>query len=153
MRWHRPAFRRRGADAIEIDLPKVVAEIVRDSATELQRAMEQPGSVAAVRLLAPVDESAEHDDPVVTLSRQTAIDHTIETVLTSWHKRVLSDAEAESWLRLLGLVLSVRAAELDIQTEAQRESISRSDQRFFQLVYVLQLGLMEALDGHGQAAT
>jgi hypothetical protein len=147
VRGRRPAIRRLGTDAIEIDLPRSVIEILRDSAHELQHAMDQPDSPAVGRLLAQVDESAEHDDPVVTLSRQTAIDETIVTVLSSWHKRVLSDAEAESWLRLLGLVLSVRAAELGVHTEGERAAISRSDERFFQLVYVLQLALIEALDG------
>jgi hypothetical protein len=142
----RPSIRRRGAGAIEVDLPKGMTELVRDAADQLRRSMDQPGSAAAARLFGRLDESTDHDDPVVTLRRQAAIDEIVEAVSSSWHKRVLSDSEAESWLEMLGLVLSVRAAELGLHTEQDREVIARSDERFIQLIYAVQLALIEALD-------
>lgn len=111
--------------------------------------------MAAERLLAPLDESAFADDPLVTLMRQHALDEVFDTVESSAPRSTLSDAEAESWLEALGLVLAARTAQLGLRTEEDRRRVSRRDEAFFQVVYALQLGLMEALDEppHPGAAT
>lgn len=102
--------------------------------------------MAAQRLLAPLDESASADDPLVTLTRQHALDEVFDTVESSASRHTLSDAEAESWLEALGLVLAARTAQLGLRTEEDRRRLSRRDEAFLQVVYAVQLGLMEALD-------
>lgn len=61
-------------------------------------------------------------------------------------RSVLSDAEAESWLEALGLVLAARTAELGLRTEEDRRAVSRRDEAFLGVVYAVQLGLIHALD-------
>lgn len=81
MRRHRPDPPiRRTAAGIEIALPAWVVSLLRASVRGLREDVDAPGSVAAQRLLAPLDESASGDDPIVTLMRQHALDEVFETV-------------------------------------------------------------------------
>lgn len=137
---------RRTAAGIEMALPGWVTSLVASSVHELRAEVERPGSDAARRLLAPIDESARDDDPLVTLMRQHALDEVLGAVEHSTGRPVLSEAEAESWLEALGLLLAARAAQLGVHTETDRRAVRRSDEAFLQLVYALQLGLIEALD-------
>lgn len=127
-------------------MPGGVTSLVRSSLRQLRADMDAPGSMAAHRLLAPMDESADHDDPVLTLMRQHALDDVFETVERTAQQGLLSDAEAECWLEALGLLLAARAAQLGVRTEEDRRAVTRRDEGFLHVVYAIQLGLMEALD-------
>lgn len=140
-----PPIRRTPA-GIELALPGWVTSLVASSVREVRAEVERPGSDAARRLLAPIDESARDDDPLVTLMRQHALDEVLGTLEQSTGHRVLSEAEAESWLEGLGLLLAARAAQLGVRTEADRRAVRRRDEAFLQVVYAVQLGLIEALD-------
>ena len=137
---------RRTAAGIEVALPAWVTSLLVSSVRDVHRDVEVPGSVAARRLLAPIDESAADDDPIVTLMRQHALDEVFDTVESSLERALLTDAEAESWLEALGLVLAARMAQLGVRTEEDRRRVGRRDEAFLQVVYGVQLGLMEALD-------
>lgn len=137
---------RRTAAGIEVALPAWVTSLLVSSVREVRRDVEVPGSVAARRLLAPLDESATDDDPIVTLMRQHALDEVFDTVESSAERTLLTDAEAESWLEALGLVLAARMAQLGVRTEEDRRRVGRRDEAFLQVVYAVQVGLIEALD-------
>ncbi len=144
-RRHEPPIRRTSS-GIEVALPHWVTSLVTAAVRQLRREVDAPGSVAAQRLLAPLDESASDDDPIVTLMRQHALDEVFDVVEASAQRTVLTDAEAEAWLEATGLVLAARTAQLGVRTEEDRRAVSRRDEAFLQVVYAVQLGLIEALD-------
>lgn len=138
--------RRTGPDAIALDLPPWVRELVADAADRVQHTAAQPGTAAFARLFAPIDESADVDDPLAVLARQTMLDERAAAVAGSAAQGVISDAQAEAWLQVLSLYLAVRAAELGVRTEEERDALAPEAQAGFDAVHALQLALIVALD-------
>lgn|GEM_PF-3107524 len=132
---------------IGVDLPRWVTELVATAAEGLRRTCEHPGTEAFNRLYSRVEETGETEDPIVMLTRQTMLDEVAGTVVASIGKPVISDEEAEAWLKVLGMLLASRAAELGVVTEEQRDALGTSETQFFDVVHALQLCLIEALDG------
>ncbi len=108
-----------------------------------------PGSPAFEGLFGPIDESVAVDDPSYVLARQLAVDEVVSVVSASAEKEVIEPAEAEAWLKLLGMTLTRRAAELGVRTEHDRETVGVRDEAIIQVVYALQLGLIDVLDDVG----
>lgn len=133
-------------------MPDWITALLQSSVQSLRRDVETPGSPAAQRLLAPMDESTANDDPLVTLMRQRALDDVFETVEATAGRRILTDAEAEAWLEALGLVLAAKTAQLGIRTETDRHGLGWREEAFLQVVYALQIGLIDALDGTSTGA-
>jgi hypothetical protein len=135
-----------GPGAIEVDLPGWVGDFVAAAAERVRHLADEPGTVAFERVFSPVDDTAEHGDPVATFERQAILDDLGSTVEATATDRVLSDHAAEAWLKVLGIVLATRAAELDVRTEDDREALSPRDQQFFVVIHALQAGLLQALE-------
>lgn len=127
-------------------MPDWVVTLLQSSMRRVRTELETPGSPAAMRLLSPMEESAAHDDPLVTLMRQHALDDVFDTVESTAGRRLLTDAEAETWLEALGLVLATTMARLGVRTETDRHGLRRRDEAIIQVVYAVQLGLIDALD-------
>lgn len=138
--------RRVGPDAIALDLPRWVVPLVADAADRVRRTAQRPGAPGFERLFGRIDESAAVDDPLSVLARQTMFDDVATAVAESLGQTVLSDAQAEAWLQVLSLSLAERAAELGVRDEEDRAALSPAEQRRLDVVYALQLTLIEALD-------
>lgn len=109
-----------------------------------------PGSAGFARLFGVIDETADVDDPAYVLARQLAVDEVVSLVTESAGKAVIEPDEAEAWLKVLGMTLSRRSAELGIRTEADRATLGPEDEAVLRVAYALQVGLMDALDGAGE---
>jgi hypothetical protein len=105
-----------------------------------------PGSPGFECLFGPIEESAAVDDPAYVLARQLAVDDVVSVVSASADKDVIDPEEAEAWLKVLGMTLSRRAAELGVRTEEDRAALGAEDEAVVRVVYALQVGLIEALD-------
>ncbi len=117
------------------------AERLRDTGSS-------PGTAGYGRLFGRIDESAEVDDPAYVVARQIAVDELATSVLESTQESVIDSEVAEAWLKVLGLTLSRRAAELGVLTEEDRERLDEQDLAVVRVAYALQVGLIDALDGH-----
>lgn len=146
IRRRRPVFRREAPGVIEVNLPPAASDFLADAAERLHATFEVPGSLGFARLFARVDESAAEEDPAITLSRQMLLDSVVSTVIGSTRKRLISDEEAEAWLKVLGMTLARRAAELHVTTDEARASLSKEEGAMIGLVQALQLSLMAVLD-------
>ena len=110
-----------------------------------------PRSPGFESLFGRIDESAVVDDPAYVLERQLAVDDVLSLVAASASKDVIEPEEAEAWLKVLGMTLSRRAAELGVRTEADRASLPAKEEAAIRVVYALQVSLIDAIDGPGTA--
>ena len=131
----------------EISLPFWVTELLADAAARLQQVAEEPGTAAFDRLFSRVDTDADVEDPLIVLSRQTMLDEVVGVVGRSAHEARISEDEAEAWLKVLGMTLAARAAELGIRNDDVRDALGGADAQYIDIVHALQLCLLEALDG------
>ena len=138
--------RRAGPNAIALDLPRWVTDLVAEAAERVRGIAERPGTAGFERIFSQVDESAAVDDPLTVLARQTMLDELAATVAESVDRHVISDAQAEAWLQILSLFLAERAAELGIRREEERAALAPEVQEALDVVYALQLALIEALE-------
>lgn len=146
-RRRRRAFTRLGDGRIALDLPAGVREFMAAAAERLHDTAAAPGSPGFERLFGRIEETAVLDDPAYVLSRQLAVDELASSVAASARKEVIDADEAEAWLKVLGLTLSRRCAELGIRTEQDRARLDAADEAVLQVVYALQVALIEVLDG------
>jgi hypothetical protein len=147
----REPFRRLEDGRIALDLPYGVREFMVDAAERLRDTGASPGSLGFVGLFGRIDETADVDDPAYVLARQLSVDEVVSVVSASARKEVIEPQEAEAWLKLLGLTLSRRAAELGVRTEDDRAALGVRDEAVIRVVYALQAGLIDALDESGPA--
>ncbi|MGH9918689.1 MAG: hypothetical protein ACRD6W_07470, partial [Nitrososphaerales archaeon] len=108
---------RRVNEAIEVALPRRARRLLADASAAVQRCVEDPNSPAFGQLYGPLDETADVDDPLFRLERQTAIDDLCASVIQTSNDERLSDTQAEAWLRVLGMAVSLVAANAGIRTE------------------------------------
>lgn len=147
----KPAFRRTGPGEIEVHLRARVADFVVDAARTLRQAAERPGSPGFDRVYGASVDPDGPDDPSVTLSRQLMVDEMTAVVEASARKRRISLEEAEAWVKVLGMTLSSRVAELGVVTEEDRAALGRRDQAMIMLVHALQFELLAALEAEAPA--
>lgn len=146
MARRRAPFRRLGDGRIALDLPPGVREYMLAAAERLRETGVLPGSPAFERLFGRIDESADVDDPAYVLTRQFAVDEAVTAVVKSAQKSVIDAQEAEAWLKVLGMTLSRRSAELGLRTEQDRAKLDAEDEAVIRVAYALQVGLIDALD-------
>lgn len=139
-------FRRTGPDSIEVELPETIAGLVRDWALEVRRNVDDPTSAGSVEVFGKINEDAESDDPMLALERQLMIDRVCSLVLASWNQPQLTTAEAEAWLQVLGVALSLDAAQHEITSYEDVETLSEDDRVSLGLLQGLSSALAEALD-------
>ncbi len=142
----RELFRRLEDGRIALDLPRGVREFVIAAAERVQETGSSPGTLGFDGLFGSIDQSADVDDPAYVLSRQLAVDELASVVSASARKQVIEPDEAEAWLKLLGMALSRRAAELGIRTTDDRPTMSAHDEAVVRVIYALQVGLIDAID-------
>lgn len=116
------------------------------AAQRLRDISASPGSPGFDRLFGSIDETTELDDPAYVFARQFAVDGIVSAVATSTQKDVIDTEEAEAWLKVLGMTLSRRAAELDVRTEQDRSALRAEDEAVIRVTYALQVALIDVLD-------
>jgi hypothetical protein len=146
-RWSAAPIRRGGPGLIDLDLPEPLAGFVELVADRVRRSADQPGSPGFDRLYGEVEVGAARQDPLVMLRRQTTVDGLCAVVASSCRKPAISDEEGEAWMRVLGMASALRAAELGLSTDGDRDALTQHDEAYFGAIQALQLWLIEALDG------
>ena len=129
-----------------VELPRRVRRFVEESAEAVRRSVDDPSAPAFARLYGQLDESAVHGDPLVTLERQTVIDEVCRIVTESARKDRLSDAEADAWLRVLGMAVALVAATAGLATDDDVERLDPGRARHLDLLRSLQLLVAQSLD-------
>ena len=140
-----PPIRRKNG-TIVVELPRRARRFVVVTAEAVLQSADDPSSLGFGRLYRPIDGSAVFDDPLATLERQTAIDATCRAVIDSAQQKALSDAEAEAWLRMLGMAVAITAANAGVKTEDDLDRLDPKVSRFLDLLRSLQLLLVGGLD-------
>jgi len=116
-----------------------LAEQARAAATDAVQ-MEHP---VHRRLLGPIDPSQDHDDPVTELQRQFGVEGSLGVLIETAHESLLSEEQAEEWIRALQLILAATAARLAITDE---ETLSRLSEENAEIVTTLQAGISLMID-------
>ncbi|HTX63860.1 MAG TPA: hypothetical protein VMD28_09485, partial [Acidimicrobiales bacterium] len=101
----REPFRRLDGGRIALDLPPGVREFLVAAMEGLRETGTSPGSPGFAGVFGRIDESTDVDDPAYVLTRQLAVDGVVSVVSGSLQKAVIDRAEAEAWLKLLGMTL------------------------------------------------
>ncbi len=137
-----------GADgSVVVELPRSLRRFVRGAVEAVRRAVADPAAPGHLRVMGRVDADEEHDDPFVTLERQSALDGVLATVAaTEGHDR-LSQAEAEAWLEVFSLALAVEADRLKIAGDDDMERLGAKELDHLRLLQTLQAMLVVALVG------
>ena len=136
---------RRVPDGIAVDLPEPVRTWLADMAVEAAEDAVTAGPVHR-RLLGPINPTADHDDPVSELQRQFSVEGALGTLAETAQAPLLSEEDAEEWIRALQLILAATAARLSIQTN---DDLAALDKDQTSTVTTLQAAislLIEALD-------
>lgn len=137
---------RRANGTIVVELPLRARRFVVDAAQLVRHCAEDPSSPAFGQLYRRLDESADVDDPLFNLERQTAIDDICATVVETAHAERLRDAQAEAWLRTLGMAVMLVAAGAGVRTEDDLDLLDRRRTELLDLLRSLQLLLARCLD-------
>lgn len=137
---------RREQGTIVVELPNRARRFLVEVTGSVQRSADDPASPGYGRLYGQLDESAEIDDPLLRLERQAAIDEVCRVVIDSSHKEQLSDAEAEAWLSVLGLGVTITAANAGIRSEDDLDHLDRKLSRRLDVLRSLQLLVALGLD-------
>lgn len=147
----RAPFTRLDGGRIALDLPPGVREFMAAAAERLRDIAASPGSPGFDRLFSRIDETADLDDPAYVFARQLAVDEIVSAVARSVQKEVIDTEEAEAWLKVLGMTLSRRAAELDVRTEQDRSALRAEDEAVIRVTYAVQVALIDVIDEPGES--
>ena len=131
-------FKRMGADAIEVCVPISVVELVLTLASTVCESFAE--------LSTRIDESVAFDDPLVCLERQMTIEATCATVLSTGAQHVLTDDQAEAWLKVLSMGLALSVARFGVTDDASVERLDEQQTALVSLLQMLQVILIDALD-------
>jgi hypothetical protein len=137
---------RRVPEGIALDLPTPLRDWLKEMAQQASEDAITMESPVHRRLLGPIDPSQDHDDPVTELQRQFAVEGSLGLLIQTADASVLSEDQAEEWIRALQLILAAAAARLAINHE---DDVRRLNQADTAVVTTLQAGislLIEALD-------
>ena len=107
----------RTATGIAVDLPDELRRWLLGEAEAAGADVVTIGDPVHHRLLGPIDLSADHDDPLIELQRQFAVEGPLERFVATAHATLLSEDEAEEWIRAFQLMLAAVAARLAVQTD------------------------------------
>ena len=137
---------RRVPEGIKVDLPDSLRQWLASIANETSEGAVTMSSPAHRRLLGPIDPSQDHDDPVTELQRQFAVEGSLGVLIATANATLLSDDEAEEWIRALQLMLAATAASM---ASVDEEDLRNLNEENTEIVTTLQAGIslmMEALD-------
>lgn len=137
---------RRVPEGIKIDLPESLRTWLASMAQETSGDAVTMESPAHRRLLGPIDPSKDHDDPITELQRQFAVEGSLGVLIATAHNDLLTEEEAEEWIRALQLILAATAARMAIVDE---DDLANLNDENTEIVTTLQAGIslmIEALD-------
>ena len=138
---------RRTPEGIALDLPAPLRSWLKALAlASAEDAVQVDGPVHR-RLLGPINPAADHDDPVSELQRQFSVEGSLGTVVASADATLLSEEEAEEWIRALQLMLAATAARLSVRTEDDVAGLGEEDAQTLTTLQAAISLLIEALDG------
>ena len=137
---------RRTPDAVVVDLPSEVRTWLVGVATDAGAEVVEVGGAINRRLLGPIDLTADHDDPLLELQRQMAVEGPLNVLAATAMATELSEDEAEQWIRALQIVLAAAAARFGLHTEDDVDGLSREDHGAITTIQAIMSLLMDALD-------
>jgi hypothetical protein len=135
----------RTLDGIAVDLPAPLRSWLAAMATESAGDAIVDGPVHR-RLLGPINPTADHDDPLSELQRQFGVEGSLGVLVETAHAELLSEEQAEEWIRALQLILAATAARYAISSE---DDVAALGQEEASTVTTLQAAislLIEAID-------
>ena len=137
---------RRTPTAVIIDLPAEVRTWLVGLAEDAGAEVVEVGGATNRRLLGPIDLTADHDDPLLELQRQMAVEGPLNVLVATAMASEFSEDEAEQWIRALQMVLAAAAARFGLQTEDDVDGLSREDHGAITTLQAIMSLLMDALD-------
>lgn len=138
---------RRTPTGIAVDLPHDLRAWLAERAEAASSEAVDLGGSTHRRLMGPIDLTADHDDPLLELQRQMAVEGPLAMLSMTASSTEISEDEAEQWIRGLQLVLAAEAARRSLRTE---DDVAGLDEREASTITTLQalISLMiDALDG------
>lgn len=129
-----------------VDLPSEVRTWLVGVATDAGAEVVEVGGAINRRLLGPIDLTADHDDPLLELQRQMAVEGPLNVLAATAMATELSEDEAEQWIRALQIVLAAAAARFGLHTEDDVDGLSREDHGAITTIQAIMSLLMDALD-------
>ncbi len=135
-----------GDGSVVVEFPRSVRRFVRGAVEAVRRAVADPTAPGHLRVMSRVDADEEHEDPIVTLERQSALDRVLATVTATEGNDRLSDAEAEAWLEVLSLALAVEADRLKLVGDDDVERLGGKELDHLRMLQMLQAMLVVALE-------
>ena len=115
-------FVRRRDGRIEVRLNEAGREVAREAFGRVLIAERDPDHEWHAGLNAPIDPSADTDDPVSTLSRQSDISTNAELAVITLNEQFLNESEAWAWLSTFQLALRSTAVANGLMTEEKLKS-------------------------------
>lgn len=112
--------RRRGR--VQVRLNDAGRAVAREAFGHVVAAERDPDHEWTSTLSAPIDPSADSDDPVATLERQQGISSNAELAVATLNEEWLNDAEAWAWLATLQVALRATAVAHGLLTDEALES-------------------------------
>jgi len=138
---------RRTPEGIALDLPETLRTWLADQAKEAAADAVRVDGPVHRRLLGPINPADDHDDPVSELQRQFEVEGSLGVLIATAHTDLLSDEEAEDWIRAFQLMLAATAARLSILSD---DDVAGLDEEAATTVTTFQAGIslmIDALDG------
>jgi len=136
----------RTPDGVVVDLPTEVRTWLVGLATDAGAEVVEVGGPTNRRLLGPIDLTADHDDPLLELQRQMAVEGPLNVLVATAMATEISEDEAEQWIRALQMVLAAAAARFGLRTEDDVDGLSREDHGAITTIQAIMSLLMDALD-------
>ena len=137
---------RRTPTAVVVDLPTEVRTWLIGLATDAGAEVVEVGGATNRRLLGPIDLTADHDDPLLELQRQMAVEGPLNVLVVTAMATEISEDEAEQWIRALQMVLAAAAARFDLRTEDDVAGLAREDHGAITTLQAIMSLLMDALN-------
>lgn len=134
---------------LRVALPTPVRRFVRQAALDVGREVAGPepgGEAGGAGAGAPVGSGPGAPDAAMETARREAARDAVATVTATWRSAHLDRDQGEAWLQVLGMALSGRAGRLGLTTEDQVDTLGRRDRAALELIQVLQVLLVQALD-------
>jgi hypothetical protein len=138
-------FKRRRDGRIEVRLNDAARAIVREAFGHVLAAERDPNHEWHLLLNSPINPSADVDDPMATLTRQSQISTNVELAIATLHDEFLNDDEAWAWLYSLQIALRSCAQAWGLLDD---ERLAATDEQRKDYIHALQaflFGLTEVL--------
>jgi hypothetical protein len=99
------------------------------------------------RLLGPINPTDDHDDPVSELQRQFSVEGSLGALVESAHHELLTEEQAEEWIRALQLILVATAARYEVASDDDVAQLGEEEANTLTTLQAFISLLIEALDG------